>query len=324
MVGVSSLFLSCMVSTPDTNTPSTSTPTPTCAKGDISCYLENIYIIGPDGKNVPIVIIKSAVAPTSTSTSNPSRTPRFTRINGKTITTTTTTTITFASLTDTLESSPFNWTFDDPTGCTPGLCFSCPPKAKCASMACTRGTVGDGKLVGSVINSVGYKTEPAETTTTDTLDLQVQPVVGQDASGNCTDPIDDTTDPENPVLASTDLVGDPVETTTNIVGADAPGGANTGSGGSSGGKTVPSGGTVSTSCSASGSQSGYSGGTCQSVNSVCGGTTLSACTIYDSKNNCTGAYYIVNGVTFPCASCSSCEAAAQLGANYCVCLIAGN
>lgn len=61
------------------------------------------------------------------------------------------------------------------------------------------------------------------------------------------------------------------------------------------------------------------GGTCASVANTCSACAFSACIVKDADGNCTGAYYTTSdGGRFNCASCSSCEAAANSAANHCV------
>lgn len=188
-----------------------------CSTAD--CWLEALSV-QELGQNVPLVAIAQALPPTGAGGNSA---PSFTSFNGVVITSTQTT-VQIEGSHQPQEGLPFEYDFDDPSGCSPAVCFSipsCPRNVRCAAgtkTVCTRAK-RDGALAGSVIRTLGFRAEPSGPAAE--VALQVQAIAGSmdTQSGACRDPIDES-DPEHPKFRDDVLVSPPLTFAANLVSYD--------------------------------------------------------------------------------------------------------
>jgi hypothetical protein len=259
-----------------------------CASSE--CFLSALSI-KQSGAEVPHAVIRGTVPPASTVSKHPSDTPRITKLNGMLVSMSSQG-IALPPLRTTTDSVELDYEFDDPTGCSPGACISfgsCPKNLQCnlGTSVCTHAK-HDGALAGSVIQTLGFKTEPADPASTAELPLQIQPIAGpmDPMTGTCKDPIDDS-DPSQPVLARDALIGDPAPFTATIVGPGPSGGTGgsparpdggTGGANGSGGKTGTGSCGLPLQCKSDADCSGFGGRNCSPTNGArCGPDGLCHC-----------------------------------------------
>ncbi len=133
----------------------------TCGSGDLDCYLENINFISYGGTVTQPVLISTAAVPTpadggtAPTITNQPPPMQFTSTNTVSI--------------------EVDWS--DPQGAQPAFCMKlCSPRVRCtARSACTR-SVHDGFTSGVWRSFMGFKAEPADSTTTDQFEAHITPV----------------------------------------------------------------------------------------------------------------------------------------------------
>jgi hypothetical protein len=185
-----------------------------CSTAD--CWLSALAI-EQEGKPVEQVVISQPLPSTGTVSA---MAPRVTQLNGVTLTTTSTA-VTLAPIRSVNEQVPLEYDFLDPTGCSPGVCFSmprCPTGVRCAAgtkAVCTHAK-RDGLTVGTVMRTLGFKAEPTTITTTE-LPLEFQLIAGpvDPSTGLCTDPFDSST-PNAPTLVQGVLISEAIELNVTI------------------------------------------------------------------------------------------------------------
>lgn len=140
----------------------------TCETGDANCFQENFSLINEDGENIELVTLTSdTLPPASSETDNP---PSFT-------TTAADSTMEFHN---TYSFKLFYLDWEDPHGNQPAFCFkvTCNGTENCnasSTLKCSRGT-RDGLVEGTWKTWLGYQAEPADSTTTEALQMQVTPI----------------------------------------------------------------------------------------------------------------------------------------------------